>query len=579
MAPTEDSIGVALSPATVRVVRIDRRSRRVTASARAALGYADWDEMRAHAGECARALAGLSAHAGLRRGGCVATLPYSRGRAEVVALPPMKMREIRRITASPQLWRRHFGVTSGTHDLGWQVLSRGADGRVSLLLTAAPKEDVAFCRDLFAAAGLQLRVAGLACLDYYYAARRAESPRRFLVLDECDAYIARFSSCEFDVAPIEVTAFDRACILDENADATALNPALANLAALLRRREGFAPAATGDVIDSVAESAIEGVAEDTIEGVTESAIKGAAASTIEGITGNAIEGATEGAAGDSIEGTAGGTIEGTAGDIIEGAAGDSIEDTAKSTIEVFFPLSDQALHTRLKLLQNLLPETHFTPIATDSAAPAPDMSRAFALAHWQLPPPRPRFRRAPPHTAPSGFIVREAPDYRTAAVHCAVSVMLAFALAIWQTELRSQNEALAAHTQRHAALAAEHRRHASALEEAERRLAHWRRVVEAADALFKRQKDIPALLETLGGAVSAGLRLERLDCISPQVCRLTGFAPSYERIAAFAETLEQAHGVSRVIVGGVTPGGTDAAGRPEKRFELECRLHTGAEAA
>ncbi|MDD9805798.1 MAG: PilN domain-containing protein, partial [Gammaproteobacteria bacterium] len=273
------------------------------------------------------------------------------------------------------------------------------------------------------------------------------------------------------------------------------------------------------------------------------------------------------------------TIEGTAGDIIEGAAGDSIEDTAKSTIEVFFPLGEQALNTRLALLQKHLPETHFTPIATDSAAPAHDMSRAFALAHWRLPPPRPRFRRAPPHTAPAGFIVREAPDYRTAAVHCAVSVMLAFALAIWQTELRSQNEALAAHTQRHAALAAEHRRHASALEEAERRLAHWRRVVEAADALFKRQKDIPALLETLGGAVSAGLRLERLDCISPQVCRLTGFAPSYERIAAFAETLEQAHGVSRVIVGGVTPGGTDAAGRPEKRFELECRLHTGAEAA
>ncbi|MDD9806912.1 MAG: PilN domain-containing protein [Gammaproteobacteria bacterium] len=567
MAPTEDSIGVALSPATVRVVRIDRRSRRVTASARAALGYADWDEMRAHAGECARALAGLSAHAGLRRGGCVATLPYSRGRAEVVALPPMKMREIRRITASPQLWRRHFGVTSGTHNLGWQVLSRGADGRVSLLLTAAPKEDVAFCRDLFADAGLQLRVAGLACLDYYYAACRAESPRRFLVLDECDAYIARFSSCEFDVAPIEVTAFDRACILDENADATALNPALANLAAPLRRREGFAPAATGDVIegviDSDAESAIEGVAGNTIEGGAESAI--------EGITGNAIEGATEGAAGDSIEGTA--------GDTIKGAAGDTIEDTAKSTIEVFFPLGEQALNTRLALLQKHLPETHFTPIATTSAAPAPDMSRAFALAHWQLPPPRPRFRRAPPHTAPSGFIVREAPDYRTAAVHCAVSVMLAFALAIWQTELRSQNEALAAHTQRHAALAAEHRRHASTLEEAERRLAHWRRVVEAADALFKRQKDIPALLETLGGAVSAGLRLERLDCISPQVCRLTGFAPSYERIAAFAETLEQAHGVSRVIVGGVTPGGTDAAGRPEKRFELECRLHTGAEAA
>lgn len=511
MAPTEDSIGVALSPATVRVVRIDRRSRRVTASARAALGYADWDEMRAHAGECAKALAGLSARAGLRRGGCVATLPYSRGRVEVVALPPVKMREIRRITASPQLWRRHFGVTSGTHNLGWQVLARSAGERVSLLLTAAPKEDVAFCRELFAAAGLQLRVAGLACLDYYYAARRAESPRRFLVLDECDAYIARFSSCEFDVAPVEVAAFNRACILDEDADETALEPALANLVAPLYQREGFANAATGDATESVIDSAAETAAE--------------------------------------------------------------------NTIEVFIPVSDQALHTRLALLQKLLPETRFTPIATDNAAPAHDMSRAHALAHWRLPPPRRRFRRAPPHTPPAGFIVREAPDYRTAAVHCAVSVMLALALATWQAELRSQNEALAAHTQRHAALAAEHRRHAKALEEAERRLAHWRRVMDAADALFQRQKDIPALLETLGGAVSAGLRLERLDCTSPEVCRLTGFAPSYERIAAFAETLEQAHGVRRVIVGGVTPGGTDAAGRPEKRFELECRLHSGAEAA
>lgn len=500
MAPTEDSIGVALSPATVRVVQIDRRSRRVAASARVALGYADWDEMRAHAGECAKALVGLSARAGLRRGGCVATLPYSRGRAEVVALPPMKMREIRRITASTQLWRRHFGVTSGTHSLGWQVLPRSAgERRVPLLLTAAPKEDVAFCRELFAAAGLQLRVAGLACLDYYYAARRAESPRRFLVLDECDAYIARFSSCEFDVAPVEVAAFDRACLLDEDADETALTPALANLAAPLYQREGFMPPAAGD--------------------------------------------------------------------------------GAENTIEVFFPLSDQALHFRLNLLQKLLPEAHFTPIATDSAAPAHDMSRAHALAHWRLPPPRRWFRRAPPHTAPAGFIVCEAPDYRTAAIHCTVSVALAFALAVWQAELRSQNEALAAHTQRHAALAAEHRRHANALKEAERRLAHWRRVMDAADALFQRQKDIPALLETLGGAVSAGLRLERLDCTSPEVCRLTGFAPSYERIAAFAETLEQARGVSRVIVGGVTPGGTDAAGRPEKRFELECRLHTGAEAA
>lgn len=568
MAPTEDSIGVALSPATVRVVRIDRRSRRVTASARVALGYADWDEMRAHAGECAKALAGLSARAGLRRGGCVATLPYSRGRAEIVALPPMKMREIRRITASTQLWRRHFGVTSGTHNLGWQVLPRSAgERRVSLLLTAAPKEDVTFCRELFAAAGLQLRVAGLACLDYYYAARRAESPRRFLVLDECDAYIARFSSCEFDVAPVEVAAFDRACLLDEDADEAALTPALVNLIAPLYQREGFMPAAAGDVIGSV----IEGTAGSTTEGVAESAAAGIAARTIEGITGSAIEGAAD----STIEGASGNA----AGNATKSATGNLIENITENNIEVFFPLSDQALHLRLNLLQKLLPEAHFTPIVTDSAAPAHDMSRAHALAHWRLPPPRRWFRRAPPHTAPAGFIVREAPDYRTAAVHCAVSVMLALALAVWQAELRSQNEALAAHTQRHAALAAEHRRHANALKEAERRLAHWRRVMDAADALFQRQKDIPALLETLGGAVSAGLRLERLDCASPEVCRLTGFAPSYERIAAFAETLEQARGVSRVIVGGVTPGGTDAAGRPEKRFELECRLHTGAEAA
>jgi len=599
MAPTEDSIGVALSPATIRVVRIDRRSRRVAASARAALGYADWDEMRAHAGECAKALAGLSARAGLRRGGCVATLPYTCGRAEVVALPPMKMREIRRVTASSQLWRRHFGVTSGTHELSWQVLSRSADGSASLLLTAAPKEDVAFCRDWFAAARLQLRVAGLACLDYYYAARRAESPRRFLVLDECDAYIARFSSCEFDVAPVEVDAFDRACVLDEDADEAALEPALANLAAPLYQREGFVRAAGGaieSVINSGAERVIESAAGSIIESVTESAILGAAASTNESVT--------ESAARDTAESA------------IDGAA-----ENTKNTIEVFIPVSDQALHARLKLLQRLLPQAHFTPIATDSAAPATDaaapatdsaapapdgaatahdgiasttdgvtpatdnsvlahdMSRAYALAHWRLPPPRRWLRRAPPHTPPTGFIVREAPDYRTAAVHCAVSAVLALALATWQTELRSQNDALAAHTQRHAALAAEHRRYAAALKEAERRLAHWRRVMEAADALFRRQKDIPALLETLGGAVSAGLRLERLDCTSPEVCRLTGFAPSFERIAAFAETLEQARGVSRVIVGGVTPGGTDAAGRPEKRFELECRLHSGAEAA
>ncbi len=500
MAQTEDSIGVALSPAALRVVRLDRRSRRVTAAARAALGYAGWDEMRAHPGECASALAGLSASAGLRRGGCVATLPYSRGRVEVVTLPPMKMREIRRIVASPQLWRRHFGVTSGTHDLSWQVLAQRTDERrVSLLLTAAPKEDVAFCRELFAAAGLELRVAGLACLDYYYAARAAASPRRFLVLDECDAYTARFASHEFDVAAVEITAPDRGCILDEDTDEPTLEQALARFVAPLREREEW----------------MSGVAEDAVE----------------------------------------------------------------SAIEVSFPLDTKALNMRLALLQKLLPEARFAPVATDGAALEHDMSRAFALAQWRLAPPRRRFRRAPRRVPPAGFIVREAPDYRTAVVHCAVSAMLALALAVWQTELRSQNEALTAHTERHASLAAEHQRHADVLKDAERRLAHWRRVVDAADELFGRQKDIPVLLETVGGAVSAGLRLEQLDCISPDVCRLTGFAPSYERIAVFAEALEKARSVSRVILGGVSPGGTDAAGRFEQRFELECRLRAGAEAA
>ena len=502
MAQTEHSIGVALSPAAIRIVRMERRGRRVTAVAHAPLGYTDWEQMREHAPECGAALARCFGDAGIRGGGCIATLPYSRGRAALVTLPWMKAREIRRIAAGAQLWRKHFGVTAGTHDLAWQVTSRdAASRRVSILLMAAPKEEVVFCRELFAAArtaGVRLRIAGLACLDYYYAARAGGRPRRFLVLDECDAYAACFALQVFDVSPLKTDAADRRLFVDARADEAALGAMLDRLAARIREHTARAPQAA-----------------------------------------------------------------------------------AAATLEFASTLGSQALEGRLALLRPLLPGLRLAPLAVCADARLDhSLNRALALARWHIDAAsRQRSRRlrlrATPRPKPAGLFVREAPDYRAAAVYCMVSMAVAIMLAAWQQELRSQSLALAVHAQRHALLDAERRGHAEAAAAAERRFAHWNRMRAAAGDLFERQKRIPRLLENLGLAVGGDLRLERLDCASSERCRLTGSAPSYEGIAAFAERLENTEGIREVTVDGVFAGGADGA----KRFEIECTLDAPAEAA
>ncbi len=504
MAQTEDSIGVALSPSAIRVVRVDRRGRRVLAAAHAPLGYADWERMRECARECGAALARCLGDAGVRGGGCVTTLPYSRGRASIVTLPWMKSRELRRVVAGAQLWRRHFGVTSGTHELAWQVTSRdAASRRVSLLLMVAPKEEVAFCHELFAAAratGARLRVVGLACLDYYYAALACGKPRRFLVLDECDAYVACFAARAFDLSALEIGAADRRLILDGRADEAALKPALGRLAAELRGCAARAPQAA-----------------------------------------------------------------------------------AAAALELATTLDSKVCEARLASLRPLLPGVRLAPVAVGADADANldhSLSRALALARWRTevaprPASLPARLVAARRPAPAGFVVREAPDYRAAAAYCLVSLALALALAAWQRELHTQSFALAAHAERHAALDAEHRRHAEAAEAAERRLVRWSKMRAAAGDLFGRQERIPRLLENLGLAVAGGLRLERLDCASPARCRLTGIAPSYEAIAAFAERLENTEGIRKVTIDGVSPGGAGGA----KRFEIECTIDEGAKAA
>ena len=502
MAQTEQTIGIALSPSAVRVVRVDRRGRRVTAVAQAPLGCADWEQMRERAQECGAALARCFDDAGIRGGGCVTTLPYSRGRSALVTLPWLRAREIRRVASGTQLWRRHFGVTAGTHGLAWRVVSRdAASRRVSLLLMAAPKEEIAFCREVFDAVrgrGARLRIAGLACLDFYYAAHACGKPRRFLALDECDAYVACFGAQAFGLNALEIGVADRRCILDEQADEAALEAPLRRLAAQLRERAGQMP-----------------------------------------------------------------------------------QMAAAAPFEIASTLSSKALEARLASLRPLLPGVRLTPVAVAADVRLDhSLSRALALARWRSEtPPRPGSLPArwiaAPRPSPSGFIVSEAPNYRAAAGYCMVSLAVAMALAAWQQELRSQSLALAAHAERHAALEAAHRRHAAAAADAERRFAHWSKMRDAANGLFERQNRIPRLLESLSRAVADGLRLQQLDCASAARCRLSGTAPSYDGIAAFAERLENTEGIREVTLDGVSPGGADGA----KRFEIECTLDEAAAAA
>ena len=514
MAQTEDNIGVALSPAAIRVVRMDRRARRVTAFAHAPLGYDDWERMREHAQECGAALARCFDDAGVRGGGCITTLPYSRGRAAVVTLPWMKAREIGRVAAGAQLWRKHFGVTAGTHDLAWRVVARDAAARrVSMLLMATPREEVAFCRELFdavRATGARLRIIGPACLDYYYAARAGGAARRFLVLDECDAYAASFAARTFDVRPLEIGVADRLRILDEHADEAALEPALHRLAAELRAHVARAPQA------------------------------------------------------------------GTTGTTDVAADAD-----AAPALEFASTLSAKALAARLELLRPLVPGVRLAAVAVGADAQLDhSFSRALALARWRRDAAsQGRSSQArligAAHPKPTGFLVREAPNYRAAAGYWIVSMTLALALAAWQQELHSQSLALGAHAERHALLHAEHRRHAAAAAAAARRFARWNGMRAAAEALFERQNHIPRLLESVSLALGDGLRLERLDCVSPRRCRLIGSAPSYEGIAAFAERLQNTEGVHEVMIDGVSAEGANGA----RRFEIECTLDETAEAA